>query len=260
MHNLSTFPLTSSILKYLSLHFIESTVALVSTTLLEATRSRALWYSLLKIASKPIPPSTMDLRVYYLSNPAVPHDHKTITKAIERTKERGEGGMTTVFLEGGRIYYEDLNVQEGEKVKLVAIGDGSVAIASPKSSYLNKPLVSISPGSSLTCSNVSFVHSTPGRDIWSGNSCFSVTGGSLHLTSSTITSESGRGIVGVEGAIVHLSNSVICDCAGTGIYAGKDPKRNGGGRGDDRTKVKVEGCAVLRNGKGGIQHGGGFKL
>ena len=98
-----------------------------TTTLLlqqEATRSRALWYSLLKIASKPIPPSTVDLRVYYLSNPAVPHDHKTITKAIERTKERGEGEITTVFLEGGRIYYEDLNVQEGEKVKVRRVEGG----------------------------------------------------------------------------------------------------------------------------------------
>ncbi|GMH49581.1 hypothetical protein TrRE_jg2529, partial [Triparma retinervis] len=155
MHNLSTFPLTPSVLQYLPFLYIESTVALVSRGLKEFTRSRGkFWKSGFII--KRMPPKRL----------------------------------------------------------FVVVGSGPVAICSPKSPFLNKPLVSILPGGSLHCAGITFVHSTPGRNIWSGNSCLSVTGGSLTLRSCGVSSVSGRGVVGVEGADVDMSG-----CAGhSGIY------------------------------------------
>ena len=102
---------------------------------------------------------------------------------------------------------------------------------------------------------MSFVHASSGRNLWSGNSCFYSDGGRISLSSCTVHSSSGRGVVACKGATVNIHDSVIHDSAATGFYVGKDPTRSGVSGPRGKTMARVVNCAIVRNGIGGLNGG-----
>ena len=77
-------------------------------------------------------------------------------------------------------------------------------------------------GISLTLSHLQILHSTPGADIWNGNTAIHIDGlrAQVHIDSCKVQSDSGRGIVVTNQAELQMNHSSIVNCAATGFYIG----------------------------------------
>ena len=77
-------------------------------------------------------------------------------------------------------------------------------------------------GIRLTLSHLQIMNSTPGADIWNGNTAIQIDGlrAQVHIDSCKIQSDSGRGIVVTNQAELQMNHSSIVNCAATGFYIG----------------------------------------
>jgi hypothetical protein len=169
--------------------------------------------------------------------PCVPVDFASITSALRNCPWEG----TITLLPG--VYEERLDIQKAIHIRAAFPEKGAAIVW-----YLgiNEPCIAVSGDTGnrsvhVMLSHVQLFHSTDGTDIWSGNCAIMVEGRQtrLDLTSCSLQSDSGRGIVAVDGATLNLHGSVIHDCAATGLYLG-----------DSDSVASVKSCNIIRNGEG----------
>mmetsp|Transcript_6945 Transcript_6945/g.14961 ORF Transcript_6945/g.14961 Transcript_6945/m.14961 type:complete len:550 (-) Transcript_6945:3297-4946(-) len=217
-------------------------------------------------------------RQFYYRNPCVPIDFTTITEAlkfcprapVQNVFPQSEVGVfysniSTVVLMPG-VYHERIRI-EGEKW---AVGGGARAIAiraafpfigaaivhydcasrQGEGDFLqNEPCISISTvdasdverAIAVRLSHLAILHSTPGADIWGGNTAVWVDGARAQVTvdSCVLQSDTGRGIVVTNQAELQMFRSSIANCAATGFYLG-----------DWGSRARIVRCNILNNGFG----------
>ena len=177
-------------------------------------------------------------RDLYYQIPCVPEDFSSIGAALNHCPWRG----TITLLPG--VYEERLDLRKAIHIR-AAFPDTGAAIAWYQG--INEPCVAVTGNDfddrklHVMISNVQLFHSTAGADIWGGNCAVMVEGEEtcLALTSCSLQSDSGRGIVAVDGATLHLNSTVIHDCAATGLYLG-----------DSDSMASIKQCNIIRNGGG----------
>lgn len=93
----------------------------------------------------------------------------------------------------------------------------------------------------LEVKHISFFHNAKGNNIWVGNAVARVHGSNtlLSLTSCSLQSDSGRGVIVTRGARLWIKDSTIHNCAATGIYVG-----------DGRTSCLIQRCDIIYCGFG----------
>jgi hypothetical protein len=173
----------------------------------------------------------------YYKMPCVPVDFASITSAMRHCPWQG----TITLLPG--VYEERLGIRKAIHIR-AAFPEKGAAIVWYRG--INDPCIAVTGDLGnrnvhVMLSHVQLFHSTDGADIWSGNCAVMVEGRQtrLDLTSCSLQSDSGRGIVAVDGATLHLQGSVIHDCAATGLYLG-----------DSDSVASVKCCNIVRNGEG----------
>lgn len=74
----------------------------------------------------------------------------------------------------------------------------------------------------VSISHLRILHSTPGADIWGGNTAVLIDGPRAHvkIDNCVLQSDSGRGLVVTNQAQLQMSRSSILHCAATGFYLG----------------------------------------
>jgi hypothetical protein len=171
--------------------------------------------------------------------PCVPVDFASVTAALRACPIGG----TITLLPG--VYEERVNIRKSVHIR-AAFPERGAAIVWYKG--LNDPCVAVGDfvrhdePVEAQLSNVQLLHSTMGSDIWGGNCAILVEGrkSRLRLTSCSIQSESGRGVVATNGSFLEMKEgSVIHDCAATGLYLG-----------DNDSVASISGCNIIRNGGG----------
>jgi hypothetical protein len=190
-----------------------------------------------------------EYRDFYYSNPCVPTDYKTISKAVKSCN----AGCEVVLLPG--IYNERvlLGHVEGQSKEEVfetgrihiriraAFAEKGAALTFLSSTAINKACIHIR-GENVTANitNVQILHSSRGNDIWGGNCAVFCEGGALvTMHGCKITSESGRGVVLLTGSRMNMTNCTISDCAATGCYVS-----------DPGTTFNLSTSNIIRNGIG----------
>lgn len=174
----------------------------------------------------------------YYKTPCVPVDFASITSALSHCPWQG----TITLLPG--VYEERLSIRKAVHIRAAypAIGAAIVWYRG-----IDEPCIAVTGdllgnrNVHVMLSHLQLFHSTDGVDIWGGNCAVLVEGNDnrLDLTSCSLQSDSGRGVVAVEGAILHLQGSVIHDCAATGLYLG-----------DSNSMASIKCCNIIRNGAG----------
>ncbi|KAL3791992.1 hypothetical protein HJC23_011121 [Cyclotella cryptica] len=197
-------------------------------------------------------------RRYYFRNPCVPVDFESINEALKFCPRNDTSGFFPI--EDDDAFYSDhgsvvlmpgthreriiINGEpwaEGRPLKSVAIRAAFPSIGAalvhyegkPVNELKNQPSIAISTLSSSTLepvekeifvrlSHLKILHSTPGADIWGGNTAVLIDGPKAHVVidSCIIQSDSGRGLVVTNRASVQMTDSSIVDCAATGFYLG----------------------------------------
>ncbi|KAL7552679.1 hypothetical protein ACHAWF_015907 [Thalassiosira exigua] len=99
----------------------------------------------------------------------------------------------------------------------------------------------VQKGISVTMSHLRILHSSPGADIWGGNTAVIVDGprAQVNIDSCILQSDSGRGLVVTNQAVAEVYRSSIVDCAATGFYLG-----------DWGSRARISACNIVRNGFG----------
>ncbi|GMH72320.1 hypothetical protein TL16_g05886 [Triparma laevis f. inornata] len=230
----------------------------------EFTQPEGLWYMICESRGKRPPPLAQSalgsnhFRTYFLRNPTVPTSECPTLADAYNAILRGKQSHATVHVLAGSVLESQLPLIDNVEITIEVVrlpqsqsqssSDPSfppptaalVTGSGPNAALHNTPLVSIGENGAFRAKNVSFFHCSQGDNIWTGNSTFFISGGSLTLTECSVQSSSGRGIVSCRGGQVVLDSTLVHDCAATGVYCG-----------GLSSSVKMEACNVLRNGVGG---------
>ena len=246
LHMLLLLPdtLAALSLSYLGAREIDSTVAFVSRQFHELTLNPEMWFMLCcdtgKTVLTPTPQSPLAYRSHYLANPHIPLDAPSLRLALTMVSSSSLD-TPTIIIAGGETLLES---------NLVISTDCNIVVHPPTararvvahtsfSSTANVPLVTIAPKTIVNVQNLSFLHSSPGEDIWNGNCAIFIASGSLFMTSCSVQSSSGRGVVCVKEGVVVARSCIVHDSAATGVYSG------------GRSVCTLDGCNIMRNGIGG---------
>ena len=196
-------------------------------------------------------------RQYYYRNPCVPIDFETINEALRycpRTKsnpfpledeERYYSDEGSVVLMPGA--YQERVIVRGERfVDGCPLRSVSIRAAFPSlgatlvhyerqrnsNNVKNQSAITVSTrrddgdlderGICVKLSHLQILHSTPGADIWGGNTAMLIDGlrAQVVVDSCKIQSDSGRGVVVTNQAELLMTRSSIVNCAATGFYLG----------------------------------------
>lgn len=197
-------------------------------------------------------------RRYYFRNPCVPVDFESVNEALKFCPRSDTSGCfpleddgafysdygSVVLMPGthhGRIIINGEPWAEGQPLKSITIRAAFPSIGAALVYYerkrlnelKNQPSIAISTicsgtldsvekGISVKLSHLKILHSTPGADIWGGNTAIFIDGprAQVVIDSCIIRSDSGRGLVVTNQAELQMTRSSIVDCAATGFYLG----------------------------------------
>ena len=196
-------------------------------------------------------------RQYYYRNPCVPVDFRNINDAIRycprnkstpfplEDEERYYSDEGSVVLMPG-VYEERITVHgepfvAGHTIRSITIRAAFPSIGATlvhydcqriSSSVKNQSAITVSTrsedddfdesGICVKLSHLQILHSTPGADIWGGNTAVLLDGlrAQAVVHCCKIQSDSGRGVVVTNQAELQMTHSSIVNCAATGFYLG----------------------------------------
>ena len=142
--------------------------------------------------------TTVNYQTFYHANPVVPADYSSVQAAVDHIMQLNDGRDPSsprsfrVLLKGGEVHQGNLTLKEPSGGRLLNLKmqvtppRSFAAMISPPaadSAAQDVPLVTVNGDSIiLEVDGVCFIHFSPGRNIWNGNSCFFVAGGDLKLS------------------------------------------------------------------------------